>query len=48
MDPSAEIRFDGWTLLRPSGELLRDGTRIRLQTQPLQVLEELLARPASW
>jgi DNA-binding winged helix-turn-helix (wHTH) protein/Tfp pilus assembly protein PilF len=45
MDPSAEIRFDGWTLLRPSGELLRDGTRIRLQTQPLQVLEELLARP---
>lgn len=45
MDPSAEIRFDGWTLLRQSGELLRDGRRIRLQTQPLQVLEELLARP---
>lgn len=45
MDPSAEIRFDGWTLLRPSGELLRDDTRIRLQSQPLLVLEELLARP---
>lgn len=45
MDPTAEIRFDGWTLLRPSGELLRDGQRIRMQTQPLQILEELLARP---
>lgn len=45
MDPSAEIRFDGWTLLRQSGELLREDRRIRLQSQPLQVLEELLARP---
>jgi DNA-binding winged helix-turn-helix (wHTH) protein/tetratricopeptide (TPR) repeat protein len=45
MDPSTEIRFDGWTLRRPSGELLREGSRIRLQTQPLLVLEELLARP---
>jgi DNA-binding winged helix-turn-helix (wHTH) protein/tetratricopeptide (TPR) repeat protein len=45
MDAPTVIRFDGWTLLRPSGELLREGTRIRLQTQPLQVLEELLARP---
>ena len=45
MDRSAEFRFDGWTLLRPSGELLRDGTRTRLQTQPLLVLEALLARP---
>jgi len=45
MDAPTEIRFDGWTLLRPSGELLREGTRIRLQTQPLQILEELLARP---
>jgi DNA-binding winged helix-turn-helix (wHTH) protein/tetratricopeptide (TPR) repeat protein len=45
MDRCTEIRFDGWTLLRRSGELLRDGARIRLQTQPLQVLEELLARP---
>lgn len=45
MDPPTEIHFDGWTLRRPSGELLRDGTRIRLQTQPLLILEELLARP---
>jgi DNA-binding winged helix-turn-helix (wHTH) protein/Tfp pilus assembly protein PilF len=45
MDPSTEIHFDGWTLRRPSGELLREGTRIRLQTQPLLILEELLARP---
>jgi len=45
MDQCAEIRFDGWTLLRRSGELLRDGTRIRLQSQPLLVLEELLERP---
>ena len=45
MDTPTEIRFDGWTLLRPSGELLRDGRRIRLQSQPLLVLEELLARP---
>ena len=45
MDPSTELRFDGWTLQRSSGELLRAGTRIRLQTQPLLILEELLARP---
>lgn len=45
MPPSAEIRFDGWTLRRPSGELLNDGTRIRLQDQPLHILEELLAHP---
>ena len=45
MDTPTEIRFDGWTLRRPSGELLREGTRIRLQTQPLLVLEELLAQP---
>ena len=46
MDPRLEIHFDGWTLRRQSGELVRDdGTRIRLQSQPLHVLEELLARP---
>jgi len=46
MDPRLEIHFDSWTLRRQSGELVRpDGTRIRLQTQPLHVLEELLARP---
>lgn len=46
MDPRLEIHFDGWTLRRQTGELVRDdGTRIRLQSQPLHVLEELLARP---
>ena len=45
MDRPGEIRFDGWTLVRGAGELLRDGRRIRLQDQPLQILEELLAHP---
>jgi serine/threonine-protein kinase len=46
MDPLPEIHFDRWTLRRPSGELVRDdGLRIRLQSQPLVILEELLARP---
>lgn len=45
MVSSLEIRFDGWTLCRQSGELVRNGTRIRLQVQPLQVLEALLERP---
>ena len=45
MEPRNEIRFDGWTLLRQSGELLRDGVRVRLQVQPQQVLEALLERP---
>lgn len=40
-----QIRFDGWTLLRSTGELMRGDVRTRLQGQPLQVLEELLARP---
>src|SRR5262245_66217579 len=42
---AAEIRFDGWTLLRPSGELEKNGARIRLQDQPLLLLEELLLHP---
>jgi DNA-binding winged helix-turn-helix (wHTH) protein/tetratricopeptide (TPR) repeat protein len=45
MDPTQEVFFDGWTLCRQSGELLRNGSRIRLQSQPLQILEELLAHP---
>jgi len=40
-----QIRFDGWTLLRSTGELVRGDLRTRLQGQPLQVLEELLAHP---
>jgi hypothetical protein len=49
MDNTAEIRFDNWTLRGQPRELLHDGARVRLQEQPLQILEELLARPArSW
>jgi len=40
-----EIRFDGWTLHRRAGELVCDGRSIRLQSQPLRILEELLAHP---
>jgi DNA-binding winged helix-turn-helix (wHTH) protein/tetratricopeptide (TPR) repeat protein len=39
------ICFDGWVLLRPTGELTRGTTRIRLQGQPLEVLEALLEQP---
>jgi TolB-like protein/DNA-binding winged helix-turn-helix (wHTH) protein len=42
---SKEYRFDGWTLNTQSGELLKDGRRIRLQSQPLFILEELLTHP---
>lgn len=45
MEPRSEIRFDGWTLIRQSGELLKGGVRVRLQIQPQQVLEALLERP---
>jgi TolB-like protein/DNA-binding winged helix-turn-helix (wHTH) protein/tetratricopeptide (TPR) repeat protein len=45
MDTSAEIRFDNWTLRGQPRELLHDGVRVRLQEQPLQILEELLAHP---
>ena len=45
MEAGKDIRFDGWTLNRQSGELLRDGVRVRLQTHPQQVLEALLERP---
>lgn len=45
MEAGDEIRFDGWTLLRPSGELLHEGRRTRLQSHPLKVLEALLERP---
>ena len=40
-----DIQFEGWTLRRPAGELVRGGFRIRLQDQPLAVLEALLERP---
>jgi len=45
MDQAHEWRFDGWTLLRASGELVGHGTRVHLPPQPQQVLEALLERP---
>lgn len=39
------LRFDGWSLDPDSGELFRDGEKIRLQEQPLQILQALLANP---
>lgn len=42
---SRPIRFDGWSLDPDSGELTRDGEKIRLQDQPLQILQALLASP---
>jgi DNA-binding winged helix-turn-helix (wHTH) protein/tetratricopeptide (TPR) repeat protein len=45
MTASRKVGFDGWTLHRDTGELRRDGVRVRLQSQPLQVLDALLERP---
>lgn len=45
MDVAANIYFDDWTFLRQPPGLLCKGVRVRLQEQPLQVLDELLARP---
>jgi DNA-binding winged helix-turn-helix (wHTH) protein/Flp pilus assembly protein TadD len=45
MDQSTIVEFDGWALNSASRELRRAGRSIRLRPQPLQVLEELLARP---
>ncbi len=45
MDMPADLYFDDWTFRHQPPELLRNGARVRLQEQPLQVLAELLARP---
>src|SRR6186713_2915113 len=45
MQPSGDITFDGWTLNVASGELEKDGRRVRLQEQPAQILRALLASP---
>ncbi|MEJ1963604.1 MAG: winged helix-turn-helix domain-containing protein [Gammaproteobacteria bacterium] len=42
---AADLYFDDWTFRPQAPELLRNGARVRLQEQPLQVLAELLARP---
>jgi DNA-binding winged helix-turn-helix (wHTH) protein/TolB-like protein/Tfp pilus assembly protein PilF len=45
MPEGQTVHFDGWTLHKATGELARDGRRIRLQDQPLQVLDALLTHP---
>ena len=45
VDVPADIHFDCWTFRRQPRELSRDGVRVRLQDQPLHVLEELLNAP---
>ncbi|HKU16423.1 MAG TPA: winged helix-turn-helix domain-containing protein [Steroidobacteraceae bacterium] len=45
MPTARTIAFDGWVLRTELGELAKDGRKIRLQDQPLQILEELLTRP---
>jgi DNA-binding winged helix-turn-helix (wHTH) protein/tetratricopeptide (TPR) repeat protein len=45
MDVPADIHFDCWTFRRQPRALSRDGVRVRLQDQPLHVLEELLNAP---
>jgi len=44
---SRKLRFDGWVLDPQSGDLERQGTRIRLQEQPARVLQELMAHAGS-
>jgi DNA-binding winged helix-turn-helix (wHTH) protein len=41
----AVVCFGGFELEQYSGELRKDGTRIRLQEQPLQILRILLEHP---
>jgi TolB-like protein/Tfp pilus assembly protein PilF len=41
----AIVRFGGFELDQHPGELRKDGTRIRLQEQPLQILRILLEQP---
>src|SRR4051812_48221155 len=39
------IQFGSFELDQEAGELRRDGTRVRLQEQPLQILQILLEQP---
>lgn len=43
----SSISFDGWKLLRDPLELFREGTRVRVQEQPLHILDMLLAQPGA-
>src|SRR5262245_45414189 len=40
-----EIRFDGWLVNFASGEISKDGRTLRLQDQPLQILDALSSQP---
>jgi TolB-like protein/DNA-binding winged helix-turn-helix (wHTH) protein len=46
MKQPATISFGEWTLHRNTGELERDGKRVRIPDQAHHILEELLARPS--
>jgi DNA-binding winged helix-turn-helix (wHTH) protein len=43
--PSGVVQFDGFELRLETGELRRNGMRVRLQTKPFQILTALLERP---
>ena len=45
VDVTADIHFDCWTFRRHPRQLARNGVRVKLQDQPLHVLEELLNAP---
>src|SRR5512146_1319097 len=45
MPPAAKYKFDEFEADVRSAELLRNGTRLKLQMQPFQVLLALLERP---
>lgn len=46
-DKRIAIRFDDWKLLREPLELFRGESRIRIQDQPLMILDALLERPGA-
>jgi DNA-binding winged helix-turn-helix (wHTH) protein/tetratricopeptide (TPR) repeat protein len=41
VNDKSELRFDGWTVNRISGEMTKDGRATRLPQQPLRILLEL-------
>lgn len=43
--PSGVVQFDGFELRLETGELRRNGLRVRLQTKPFQLLNALIERP---
>src|ERR1700760_1595000 len=45
VDVTADIHFDCWTFRPHPRQLARNGVRVKLQDQPLHVLEELLNAP---